>query len=219
VDAVIMDGATLHFGAVAAVQYVLHPITLARIVMTDTPHGFLVGRGAERLARGRGLTVPLTDLLTEEAMRVWHEARGVPPVSLPDTPAGNTVGAVAVDESGHVAAATSTGGTCNKWPGRVGDTPIVGAGAYADDYAGAVSCTGFGEHIMRVCMAFQAAGQMLAGASPEAAAQHAVALLTERTGGEGGLIVVGPDGRLGWAWNTDAMPYAWRDDSGQGEGL
>lgn len=222
VDAVIMDGETLAFGAVAAVPCVMHPVSLARRVMTDTPHSFLVGDGAARLARSAGLVVPATELLTPEALTVWELQRqqGTP------APVGDTVGAVAVDAAGHVAAATSTGGTCNKWPGRVGDTPVVGAGAYADDQLGAASCTGHGESILRVCLALQAC-QMLTGARDAmSAAQQAVELLEDRTGygrtglhGEGGLILVRGDGRLGWAWNTLAMPYAWRDDTGQGEGL
>jgi beta-aspartyl-peptidase (threonine type) len=218
VDAVIMDGATLGFGAVAAVPCVLHAVTLARRVMTATPHSFLVGPGAERLARAEGLLVPAADLLSPEALAYWHERRAAAAATAQPGGTG-TVGAVALDAAGHVAAATSTGGTCNKWPGRVGDTPVVGAGAYADDAHGAVSSTGHGESILRVCLAFQASHALGAGSDPMAVARWAIALLGERTGGEGGLILAGADGRLGWAWNTDAMPYAWRDGSGGGEGL
>lgn len=215
VDAVIMDGENLAFGAVAAVPCVQHPVTLARRVMTRTPHAFLVGEGAARLARAEGLVVPATELLSSEALRIWEERRskGTP------APVSDTVGAVALDAAGHLAAATSTGGTCNKWPGRVGDSPVVGAGAYADDQLGAVSCTGHGESILRVCLALQACQALARDPDAMAVAEAAMALLADRTGGEGGLILVGRDGRLGWAWNTPAMPYAWRDGAGQGSGL
>jgi beta-aspartyl-peptidase (threonine type) len=215
VDAVVMEGTNLGCGAVAAVPGVLHAVTLARRVLTDTPHAFLVGEGALRLARAAGLTVPAPELLAEEALAVWRARREQGLAA----PVADTVGAVAVDAGGRVAAATSTGGTCDKWPGRVGDSPVVGAGAYADDRLGAASCTGQGEAILRLCLAYQACRALADGQPAMAAARWAIDQLTERTAAEGGLILVAPDGRLGWAWNTSAMPYAWRDDGGQGEGL
>ncbi len=119
-----------------------------------------------------------------------------------------TIGAVAVDARGRVAACTSTGGTMYKRPGRVGDTPIIGAGTYADDKEAAASSTGLGEAILKVAMARAACVRVRDGASPRAAAVEAVGLLRERAHGEGGIIVAGPDGRLGWAYNTPRMSRA-----------
>jgi beta-aspartyl-peptidase (threonine type) len=232
VDAILVDGRDLSFGAVAAVRHVRNPVTLARHVLTLSPHAMLAGEGAERLAREHGLTVPAVDLVAPDVLRGWRERREagmIPPASSPLTAAenrvwaagdlGDTVGAVAVDQSGHVAAATSTGGTRDKWPGRVGDSPIMGAGAYADDRCGAVSCTGHGELIMRLCLAFSTCAEMLSGREAHTACDRAMKHLAERTGGEGGLIAVDRAGRLGWARNTAAMPYAWRDDHGAGGGM
>ncbi len=119
-----------------------------------------------------------------------------------------TVGAVAVDAKGGVAACTSTGGTMYKRPGRIGDTPIIGAGTYADDHEAAASSTGLGEAILKVTMARAACVRVRDGASPRDAAAGAVGLLRERAHGEGGIIVAGPDGRLGWAYNTPRMARA-----------
>ncbi len=225
-DAIVMDGRNLTFGAVAAVQRVKNPISLARLVLSDSPHAMLAGPGAERFAREHGLTVPAADLLAPEALRQWRERRNGTARTPGDRAGvdqagavGDTVGAVAIDRHGHVAAATSTGGTRDKWPGRVGDSPIVGAGAYADDTSGAVSCTGHGESIMRVCLAYAACAHMAGGAPAHVACERAIQRLADRTAGQGGLIAVGRDGRLGWAWNTPAMPYAWRDDTGAGTGI
>jgi len=215
VDAIIVDGHDLSFGAVAAVKRVRNPITLARLVLTESPHAMLAGPGAERFARERGLTVPSMDLVTAETLRLWRARRSADQGG----DLGDTVGAVATDGAGHVAAATSTGGTRFKWPGRVGDSPIIGSGAYADDRAGAVSCTGPGESIMRVCLAYAACAEMAAGASAPAACQRALDTLTERTGSPAGLIAIDHHGRPGWARTTAAMPYAWRDEGGAGEGL
>lgn len=248
-DAILMDGRDITFGAVAAVQRVKNPITLARHVLAASPHAMLAGAGAERFARDLGLTVPGLDLIAPDILAGWLARRhggelhdvegdsgaGGDPVRGPDRDPdrdrgpdagvgdddgdlGDTVGAVAIDADGHVAAATSTGGTRDKWPGRVGDSPIVGSGAYADDLSGAVSCTGHGESIMRVCLAYAACGRMEAGDPALEACRHAVDILTVRTGGQVGLIAVDRHGRLGWAWNTAAMPYAWRDDGGAGAG-
>ncbi len=241
VDAILVDGRDLSFGAVAAVRHVQNPISLARLVLTTTPHAMLAGEGAERLARAHGLTVPAADLIAPEVLKGWRErqraraatAGGADPAGvMPAAPLsdaerkiwaagdlGDTVGAVAVDRAGHLAAATSTGGTRDKWPGRVGDSPIMGAGAYADDRSGAVSCTGHGELIMRVCLAFATCAEIAAGAGAQAACDSAMRRLAERTGGQAGLIAIDRAGRLGWAWNTPAMPYAWCDEDGAGEGM
>jgi beta-aspartyl-peptidase (threonine type) len=215
-DAIIMDGGTLTFGAVAAVQRVKHPVTLARRVMVETPHALLVGRGAERYAVECGLCVPDEEIIAPAALAKWHAARAAEAAPA-GRATGDTVGAVALDAGGGVAAATSTGGTHLKWPGRVGDSPIVGAGAYADNDSGAVSCTGHGESILRICMAHTACLRLAAGEPAAAAARRAIELLERRTGGQGGLIVVDRAGGLGWASNTAAMPVAWRSEAGQGE--
>lgn len=220
VDAVIMDGADLAFGAVACVPRVRHAVTLARHVLTDSPHALLAGPGAEALARQVGLVVPGIDLVTPAALSRWRGPRGGAPAGTTSgAGASDTVGAVAVDGDGHVAAATSTGGLQAKWPGRVGDSPIVGAGAYADDGAGAISATGVGEEIMRVCVAHRAWMALDAGRDAAAAAHEALAALEARTPGKAGLIVVGARGDVGWAFNTAAMPYAWRSGDRSGEGF
>jgi beta-aspartyl-peptidase (threonine type) len=228
VDAILVDGRTLAFGAVAAVMRVQHPVTLAHHVMAGSPHALLCGPAAERLARELGLTVPASQLVTPAALARWQRDNGhaghEPLPAAADI--GDTVGAVALDAEGHLAAATSTGGTANKWPGRVGDSPIIGCGALADDRVGAVSSTGHGESIMRVGLARLVAEGLAAGRSPQAAAEQAVAVLGERCGfggpgsvGQGGVIVVGADGRLGLAFNTPAMPFAWRSERGSGAGI
>lgn len=237
VDALIMDGQDLAVGAVAAVPRVRHPVTLARLVMTDCPHDMLAGRGAELFARQRGLVVPVPDLVAPAALADWSRARDIelPPDESAlgpvddsfgdDGPQGqsrsvsDTVGAVAVDADMHVAAATSTGGMRRKWAGRVGDSPIIGSGAYADDRLGAASCTGHGERIMRVCMAYSACSRLSGGVSAQEAAESALLELEERTGGRGGLVVVDNRGDLGWAWNTPSMPFAWRDATGHDEDM
>jgi beta-aspartyl-peptidase (threonine type) len=229
VDAILVDGRTLAFGAVAGVPRVLHAVTLARRVLEDCPHSFLVGPAAELYARELGLTVPASELVTPETLARWRRENGA---GAPDDPSGgtgdtgDTVGAVAVDGEGHVAAATSTGGTAYKWPGRVGDSPVIGSGAFADDESAAVSSTGHGESIMRVCLARLVAERVAAGDTPQRAAEHGVRVLGLRTGlggpgalGQGGVIVVAPDGRLGLAFNTPAMPYAWQSDRGEGDGI
>lgn len=216
-DAIIVDGTTLDFGAVAAVERVRNPITLARRIMDEAPHSILVGRGAERFARRLELTVPGAELITPETLEVWRVGRADPKTALA-TPC-DTVGAVARDGKGRVAAATSTGGTKNKWVGRVGDSPIIGSGAWADDEGGAISCTGHGESIMRVCLAAATGERLRGGEAAMDAARWAIQRLGDRTGGCGGLIVVDVQGRVGWAWNTECMPYAWRTDVGSGRGI
>lgn len=217
VDAIVVDGAALDFGAVAAVQRVAHPVTLARRVLDASPHALLAGPGAERFARRLGLTVPAATLVTEDALRRWR--RGAASSDEAARATADTVGAVARDALGHVAAATSTGGTRGKWPGRVGDSPIPGAGAWADDAGGAVSATGEGEAILRVGLSFAVGAALLGGAAPERAAADGVARLAARTGGVGGLIAVDRRGGLGWARTTREMPVAWRARAGGGEAL
>lgn len=207
-DAAIMDGSTLKAGAVGAVRNILHPISLARLVMEKTPHVLIVGEGALRLARLYGIEeVPLESLITERQRLQWKNAGSFPYE-------GDTVGAVAIDEKGHVAAATSTGGLIGKLPGRLGDTPLIGCGTYADDLAGAASATGIGEAIIKVVLAKTACDLMGQGLHPREAAWRAIQILGERVGGKGGIILVDTKGRLGWAFNTECMPIAFMGGSG-----
>jgi L-asparaginase / beta-aspartyl-peptidase len=201
-DALIMDGRTLDMGAVAAIQRVRHPISLARRVMTDTPHTFLVGPGAEAFADRIGF--PRCDVAE---LVVRDEAD----YALPETggPAGDTVGAVALDRHGNLAAATSTGGTRDKMPGRVGDSPLVGSGGYADNWTAAVSATGLGEALMKVVISKRVCDFVGGGLPAQAACQAAIELLAQRVGGEGGLIAVDARGHVGVAFNTTAMPHAY----------
>jgi beta-aspartyl-peptidase (threonine type) len=210
-DASCMDGTSLRAGGVACVKTIKNPILLARRVCDDTPHVLLCGSGAEAYARECGVPeVPNALLITQRQLDRWRELHQEAQRVGADAVRRKigTVGAVAVDAKGCVAAATSTGGTMYKRPGRIGDTPIIGAGTYADDREAAASSTGLGEAILKVTMARAACQRVRDGASPRQAAADAVGLLRERAHGEGGIIVAGPDGRLGWAYNTARMSRA-----------
>jgi L-asparaginase / beta-aspartyl-peptidase len=210
-DASCMDGTTLRAGAVACVKTVKNPILAARRVCDDTPHVLLCGTGAEAFARECGIpAIANSSLITPRQRARWEELHSLALKEGADSVRRKigTIGAVAVDAKAHVAACTSTGGTMYKRPGRVGDTPIIGAGTYADDHEAAASSTGLGEAILKVTMAREACAFVRDGASPRQAAMDAVGLLRARAQGEGGIIVAGPDGRLGWAWNTPRMSRA-----------
>lgn len=224
-DASLMEGTGLDAGAVALVRGVKNPVQLARCVMERTPHLLLAGEGAGRLARECGL--PLlspAEMITPRALARWRalfprEAAGPGPGSdaarsdAAGTRSGGTVGAAALDARGHFAAATSTGGMNGKLPGRIGDTPLIGAGTYADDQGGAASATGHGEAIIRVVLTRAAVDCLRAGASaPEAAVRSLRSL--ERVRGEGGIITVDRLGRVGAAFNTARMSRAWIDAAG-----
>lgn len=204
-DAIIMDGRTLRFGAVAAVQRVLHPITLARLVLERSPHHMLVARGAERFAQEQGLT--LCD--PAELLGKVDDPNSDEYWSPPKAPGGDTVGAVALDVAGNVAVATSTGGTPAKFPGRVGDSPLVGCGAYADNTCGAAGTTGWGEPLMRIVASKTACEFLRQGMEAQQAAEALIALLEQRVGGYGGIIIVDRAGRIGLAHNTPHMAYAY----------
>jgi beta-aspartyl-peptidase (threonine type) len=202
-DALIMDGRDLSLGAIAAIQRVRHPISLARRVMLDSGHHLLVGPGAELFADSIGFPRCDVDELLVGASPTTD--------ALPEASAalGDTVGAVALDSHGNLAAATSTGGTRHKRPGRVGDSPLVGCGAYADNWTAGVSATGYGEALMRVVISKRVCDLVGTGLSAAAACAAAIRLLEERTGGEGGLIAVDARGQVGFAFNTRAMPHAY----------
>jgi L-asparaginase / beta-aspartyl-peptidase len=205
-DASIMEGDRLGCGAVAAVSRVANPVSLARRVLADGRHVLLVADGAEAFARDSGL--PACDpasLITERQRRRLLDRAVV-------TPTG-TVGAVALDRHGTAAAATSTGGTMGKRPGRVGDSALIGCGTYADSTLGAVSCTGDGEAIIRVVLARRALEYLKEADEPDYASRVAVDLLVEEGRGEGGLILVDWRGRTGYAHSTPFMPVAWMSPS------
>jgi beta-aspartyl-peptidase (threonine type) len=209
-DAIIMDGATLRAGSVAGLHRIKNPIRLARAVMEKSPHMMLIAEGAERFAAQHG--VPLCDpleLISPTEDEAWLRCSK-------DSHAAEhhrgheqgTVGAVAIDQHGNLFAATSTGGTCCKLPGRVGDSPLIGCGCYADAETGGVSSTGYGEAIMKIVMAKTAADFLRpASSTPARAAQAAIQLLGNRGKGTGGLILLDKNGNPGFAFSTPRMAY------------
>lgn len=205
-DAAIMDGRTRAAGAVARVTRTKNPITLARKVMEDSPHVFLSAEGADEFSVEKGLEqADPSWFSTPERKRQLDEmkARKVGWYDV-DLKYG-TVGAVAVDSRGHVAAATSTGGLTGKRWGRIGDSPIIGAGTYADDRACAISATGAGEYFIRVGAAHEICARIrMKGENPKQAADAVIAELGEM-GGTGGVIVTGPGGNADWSFNTPGM--------------
>ncbi len=217
-DAAIMDGTTLSAGAVAVVKGIANPVDLARRVMERSPHVLLAGEGAVAFAREHGMaTCSSESLIVERERRRWQNAKrskkqAIHESSLSFGPS-DTVGAVARDEHGHLAAAASTGGTFGKLPGRVGDSPLIGCGLYADDRLGAAASTGWGEEIIRVVMAQRALDILGSGSPAREAARRTIALLEERTGGRGGIILIAPDGTFGFAFNTRHMAHAYLTDS------
>lgn len=217
-DAIIMDGRDLSFGAVAAVQNLLHPVSLARQIMDQTEHSMLVGAGAQAFAAAIGIeTLAPTALLTERELAYYHRIKEDPNFKShhPFEPSpSDTVGAVAMDQYGHLAAATSTGGTPRKMAGRVGDSPIIGAGAYADNQSGAVSTTGWGESIMKVLLAKTVCDRMDNISALEAARQG-IQILQSKGKGYGGLVGINADGDYAYAYNTEKMAWGWVDESGQ----
>jgi beta-aspartyl-peptidase (threonine type) len=212
-DASLMDGRDLRAGAVTGVCHVRSPIGLARLVMERSPHVMLSGRGAEEFALEQGLEpVPNRYFVTERRQRELEQA-------LHDPAAGSatgTVGAVAMDEAGNLAAATSTGGmTAKRW-GRVGDSPIIGAGTYAANDCCAVSATGHGEFFIRLAVAHEIASLVRhAGLSVEAAADRVVRHQLVKMGGEGGVIAIGRDGRIAMPYNSRGMLRGAIDAAGQ----
>ncbi|HTD27636.1 MAG TPA: isoaspartyl peptidase/L-asparaginase family protein [Candidatus Elarobacter sp.] len=199
-DASIMEGDRLQCGAVAAVSRIANPLTLARRVMEASRHILLVGDGALAFARTQGLPECDPQSLVTERQLVRHHERLAA--------MQGTVGAVALDTNGTIAAATSTGGLAGKLPGRVGDSALIGCGTYAESSIGGVSCTGDGEAIIRVVLARRALDYLKEAHDPDYAARVAVDLLVEEGRGQGGLILVDWRGRTGWAHSTPLMPVA-----------
>ncbi len=237
-DAIVMDGATLRAGAAAALQHIRNPIRLARKILETCPHMMLVAEGAERYAKANGIALcDNKELISPAEWTAWQRCKK-------DSHAAEhhrgheqgTVGAVAIDSQGALFAATSTGGTCCKLPGRVGDSPLIGCGCYADSEAGGVSSTGYGEAIMKVVMAKAAvdrlrdSGESLAGEQRKAGsrtaagasasnegsnsramqvAEQTIAELARRTRATAGLILLDRNGNPGYAFNTPRMAFGY----------
>jgi L-asparaginase / beta-aspartyl-peptidase len=213
-DAAIMDGRTRAAGAVAGLRTTRAPISLARLLMQQGPHVFLSGKGADQFAREHGF---------EQVDNHWFEVperrRQLEELlvteGFDDEVKYGTVGAVAVDIDGHVAVATSTGGlTAKRW-GRVGDSPLIGAGTYADDRSAAVSATGSGEYFIRAVAAHQLAERVRCGGETLQQALDSALADIESLGGKGGLIAVGPNGDSAWGFTTPAMYRGMADASGR----
>ena len=240
-DALMMDGATLRAGGVACVERLRNPIQAARLVLDESPHVYFVAQGAEEFAAAHGMT------LIENSELVLDRERGrlaaaqekeraglpdltfagddkspetaVPPQNKTGLDSHDTVGAVALDVNGNIAAATSTGGTLNKAPGRVGDSSLIGCGCYADNQSAAVSLTGWGEPIMKLVLGKWAVDRVQGGHSPEIVASEAIAYLHKRLGGHGGIILLDAQGRYGFAHNTPRMAWGLHTADGPRTGI
>jgi len=220
-DAIIMNGATLRSGAASTLQHVKNPVRVARAILEKCRHMMLVAEGAERFAKDQGIALcNPEDLISEAEREAWMKCKEDKHAA--EHHRGHeqgTVGAVAIDQNGNMFAATSTGGTCCKLPGRVGDSPLIGCGCYADSEVGGVSCTGYGEAIMKVVMAKTAVdllrqssicvdspgGAPCDASTAKLAARQAVHLLAKRTHGTAGLILLDRHGNPGLAFNTPRM--------------
>jgi len=240
-DALLMNGENLRTGGVACVERIRNPIRAARLVMDKSPHVYFVGVGAERFALQNGM--PLIDntelIIPRERERLMtfqkaelegakdttfsgplhldKEPEDETPAHTPADPtphSHDTVGAVALDAHGHIAAGTSTGGTLSKAPGRVGDSSLIGCGCYADDHSAAVSLTGWGEPIMKLVLGKWAVDRVAQGMPPADAADAAISYLFSRLGGHGGIILLDREGRIGLAHNTPRMAWGLRTTNG-----
>lgn len=217
-DALIMDGKTLRAGGVGCVERVKNAIRLSRLVLEDSPHVYFVGDGAERFAEDHGMQlIDNSELVIPREVERLKQAQARAAAGRPDpTFAGmeighDTIGAVALDKDGNIAAATSTGGTLNKTPGRVGDSSLIGCGCYADNETAAVSCTGWGEPIMKLVLAKWAADHIQPGRdNAQQTAELAISKLYSRLKGHGGMIVLDATGNFGIAHNTPRMAWGVR---------
>ncbi len=206
-DALIMDGANLDAGAVAGLRDVRYPIRLARKVMEETPHVMMIGEGACRVADEFSLErITQEELVTEEAVQEFEEWSEK--AEFGDSFGHDTVGAVALDRDGNVAAATSTGGVTGKRVGRIGDVPLIGSGGYADNRVGGVSTTGHGESIMKVNLAKLVLTYMETGMHIQVASEKALDYMRARVNGPGGLIAIDSDGNIGHAFTTKRLVWA-----------
>ena len=219
-DAFIMDGATLRGGGVGCVERLRNPVRAARKILSDSPHVYFVAEGAERFAAEHGITLCRNEdlIIPREVARLRDYQSQVSgdgkdlfaPAISSDMLSHDTVGAVALDREGNIAASTSTGGTLNKAPGRLGDSSLIGCGCYADNLSAAASTTGWGEPIMKLVLAKWAADRVESGSLPEWVAQEAMNYLKQRLDGHGGIILLDARGRVGIAHNTPRMAWALR---------
>jgi beta-aspartyl-peptidase (threonine type) len=225
-DALIMDGKTLRAGGVGCVERVRSAITLSRKILSESPHVYFVGEGAERFAAEHGMElIDNNELVIEREVNRLRVAQEKAKAGIPDTTfAGpefgcDTVGAVALDKEGNIAAATSTGGTVNKAPGRVGDSSLIGCGCYADNESAAVSCTGWGEPIMKLVLSKWTADRCAAGTTAQQATKDAIVMLAHRLKGHGGMILLNAEGDWGIAHNTPRMAWAVRNTEQEQVGI
>ena len=240
-DALIMDGSTLRAGGVGCVERLRNPVRAARKILSESPHVYFVAEGAEKFAAEHGIALCKNEDLVipreTERLRQYQAAQanakhsGANPdgndlfapgsQSTTHDPAisHDTVGAVALDRNGNIAAATSTGGTLNKAPGRLGDSSLIGCGCYANNESAAVSTTGWGEPIMKLVLAKWTADRIQAGNLPEWSAQEAMNYLKQRLNGHGGIIVLNPEGHIGIAHNTPRMAWAYKTVKRQEAGV
>jgi beta-aspartyl-peptidase (threonine type) len=222
-DALMMDGATLRAGGAGCVEQVRNPVRLARKILEESPHVYLVGEGAERFAREHGIEMcDNRDLVIQREVQrlqtLQAKLRDTPEVLAP-TGSHDTVGALALDLNGNIAAATSTGGTLNKAPGRVGDSSLIGCGCYADNESAAVSTTGWGEPIMKLVLGKWAVDRVKEGVAPQGAAEQAMQYLKARLNGHGGIILLDTLGRVGLAHNTKHMAWGVKSAAGERRGI
>ncbi len=227
-DALMMDGSTLRAGGVGCVERLRNPVRAARKILSESPHVYFVAEGAERFAAEHGVGLCRNeDLIIErEIERLRDYQRDAAQGSVLDGKdlfaphiSHDTVGAVALDRIGNIAAATSTGGTLNKAPGRLGDSSLIGCGCYADNASAAVSTTGWGEPIMKLVLAKWTADRVLAGNLPEWAAKEAMNYLQQRLNGHGGIIVLNAQGQFGIAHNTPRMAWAFKTEKQEACGV
>jgi len=223
-DALIMEGATLRAGGVGCVEHLRNPVRAARKILSESPHVYFVAEGAEKFAAQHGIPLCKNDelIIPREIERLRefqaHAAEEKPNLFAPAI-SHDTVGAVALDRDGNIAAATSTGGTLNKAPGRLGDSSLIGCGCYADNKSAAASTTGWGEPIMKLVLAKWAADRVAAGNLPEWVAAEAINYLQGRVGGHGGIILLDSRGRFGIAHNTPRMAWAFRTPHEESSGI
>ncbi|HWZ82932.1 MAG TPA: isoaspartyl peptidase/L-asparaginase [Terriglobales bacterium] len=223
-DALIMDGGTLRTGGVGCVERIANPVRAARKILSESPHVYFVGEGAERFAAEHGIALCRNEdlIIPREVERLKeYLAQGdnyggdlfAPAIS------HDTVGAVALDREGNIAAATSTGGILAKAPGRLGDSSLIGCGCYANNESAAASTTGWGEPIMKLVLAKWAADRVESGSLPEWVAQEAMNYLKQRVNGHGGMILLDSQGRFGIAHNTPRMAWAVRTAQKEESGI
>src|SRR5271165_3736337 len=223
-DACMMDGATLRAGGVGCVEHIRNPISAAKKILTESPHVYFVANGAERFAQEHGIELCANDdLIIPREVERLREAKKQSYLQMPDEfgpmRSHDTVGAVALDRDGNIAAATSTGGTLNKAPGRVGDSSLIGCGCYADNLSAAVSTTGWGEPMMKLVLSKWTADRVEDGLAPQEVAQRALYYLKARLKGHGGIIIVDTQGRIGLTHNTPRMAWSLATKDGVSSGI